>query len=161
MLESPVSLSLWLFPPNGGADDVVGGNLNSQIGWPEMVKTVAAIRDSLPVKERSGLAILAADDSEVGAISLYGPAYALPPAISGSNSIWFRGYGDPPPEIVIAVGNDPKILFDNFETCTLAGHLHNRWGIRNNVFADYPGVFVCRHLRHSWPEFWKHFRYYG
>jgi hypothetical protein len=153
---APINSSWWHF-----ADQVLGGNFGYQIGWPEMVRTVAGIRDSLPVEERSRLAILAGDDSEVGAVNLYGSVYHLPRAISGSNSNWYRGYGDPPPEIVIAVGNDPRVLFDNFESCTLAGHLTNQWGIRNDVFGDYSDVFVCRHLRSPWPEFWKHFRYYG
>jgi len=60
-----------------------------------------------------------------GATNLYGPAYPLPMAISGMNSNWYRGYGDPPPQ------------------------------------TGWDEIFVCRHLRRSWPEFWKHFQYYG
>ncbi|HUM04502.1 MAG TPA: glycosyltransferase family 39 protein [Terriglobales bacterium] len=153
---APINSSWWRF-----ADQVIGGNFNSQVGWPDMVRIVAGIRDSLPAEERSRVSILAGDDSEVGAVALYGSLYSLPRAISGSNSNWYRGYGDPPPEVVIAVGNDPKVLFDNFESCTVAGHLTNPWGVRNNVFVDYSDVYVCRHLRSPWPEFWKHFRYYG
>jgi hypothetical protein len=41
--------------------------------------------------------ILAGNYGEAGAINLYGPAYDLPEAISGINSYWLRGYGDPPP----------------------------------------------------------------
>jgi hypothetical protein len=35
---------------------------------------------------------------------LYGPAYGLPEAISGINTYWLRGYGDPPPQTVIVLG---------------------------------------------------------
>lgn len=73
------------------------GVFDNDVGWPELVETVAKIRDSLPVPQRATLGVLAADDGEAGAVNLYGPAYGLPTAISGMNSNWQRGYGDPPP----------------------------------------------------------------
>jgi len=82
------------------------GVFDNEIGWPELVETVAKIRDSLPITQRATLGILAADDAEAGAVNLYGPAYGLPRAISGMNSNWQRGYGDPPPQTVIVVGED-------------------------------------------------------
>jgi len=63
------------------------------VGWPELVGTIAKIRDSLPAEQRARLGILAGDYGAAGAIDLYGPAYQLPPAISGINSFWQRGYG--------------------------------------------------------------------
>jgi hypothetical protein len=42
--------------------------------------------------------------------------------ISGSNSHWLRGYGDPPPKLVIAVGFLRTDLEKVFESCELAGH---------------------------------------
>ena len=143
------------------ADRMTGGNFNSQIGWPDMVETVAKIRDSLPVQDRPRLGILTGDDGETGAINLYGPAYGLPRAISGMNSNWFRGYGDPPPETVIAVGMDPDFINQKFENCEVAGRISNRYGIQNGVIGVYANVYVCRRLRQTWPEFWEHFQYYG
>jgi len=138
-----------------------GGNFNSEIGWPDLVETVAKIRDSLPVQEQARLGILAGDDGETGAVNLYGPAYGLPRAISGMNSNWLRGYGDPSPETVITVGMDRDFLYRNFESCEVVGRLTNRYGIENSVIDGYADVFVCRHLRQPWPDFWEHFRYYG
>jgi hypothetical protein len=143
------------------ADYMNGGNFNMQIGWPDVVETVAKIRDSLPVQERAGLGILAGDEGETGAVNLYGPAYGLPRAISGMNSNWLRGYGDPPPQTVIVLGEHRDFVEQNFESCELAGRLTNRYGIDNATIAGYTDVFVCRNLRQPWPEFWKHFRYYG
>jgi len=143
------------------ADQMNGGNFNMQIGWPELVETVAKVRDSLSVQEQAMLGILAGDDGEAGAVNLYGPAYGLPSAISGSNSHWYRGYGDPPPETVIVVGTSREAVDWAFESCEVAGHLTNRYGIKNDTFAGYTGVFVCRHLRKPWPEFWKQFRWFG
>ena len=139
----------------------INGNFNYQIGWPDLVETVAKIREALPVQEQARLGILARDDGEAGAVNFYGPAYGLPRAISGMNSNWQRGYGDPPPETVIAVGWDRDFLNRHFESCELAGRLTNRYGIENSAIDGYADVFVCRHLRQPWPEFWEHFRYYG
>jgi hypothetical protein len=72
------------------------GDLREEVGWPELVQTVAKIRDSLPAQERDHLGILAGNYGEAGAIDLYGPRYGLPAAISGINSFWLRGYGEPP-----------------------------------------------------------------
>ncbi|MGD0457678.1 MAG: glycosyltransferase family 39 protein [Terriglobia bacterium] len=136
-------------------------NFNEEIGWPAMAETVAHIRDSLPREDRARLGILAGDAGEAGAINLYGSAYGLPRAISGSNSHWFRGYGDPPPQTVIAVGLSRGVLDWAFESCESTGHLTNRYGIKNSAIGDNTDVFACRRLRQPWPEFWKQFRWFG
>ena len=41
--------------------------------------------------------ILVGNYGEQGAIEILGPAYHLPPPISGTNSAWLRGYPTPPP----------------------------------------------------------------
>jgi hypothetical protein len=132
-----------------------------EVGWQEMVETVAGVRDSLPTEDRPGVAILAGDEGEAGAINLYGPAHGLPEAISGMNSNWYRGYGNPPPQTVITLGLHRDVLDDNFRTCVLAGHVRNQYGIANSAVAGWDEIFVCRQLRRPWPEFWKHFQYYG
>lgn len=158
------SLTLPIAPINTAwwrVANAANGNFNYEIGWPELVETVVRIRDSLPEQDRARLGILARDDGEVGALNLYGPAYNLPRAISGMNSHWLRGYGDPPPETLIAIGWDRDFLQRRFESCELAGHLTNRYGVVNGSIDGYPDVFVCRHLRSGWPEFWERFEYYG
>ena len=62
-----------------------------------VVQEVATIYHALPPEQRAGTAILTANYGEAGAVDLYGGALGLPPAISGINSYWLRGYGDPPP----------------------------------------------------------------
>jgi hypothetical protein len=139
----------------------VNSNFHYEIGWPEMVECVAKIRDALPVEEQLHLGVLAGDDGQAGAISLYGPAYHLPHPISGMNSNWMRGYGNPPPQVLIVVGMDSKFVNSNFKSCVLAGHITNRFGIENKAIDGYSDVFVCRQLVQPWPVFWQHFRYFG
>ena len=141
--------------------DSINGNFGYSVGYREMIETVARIRDSLPVGQWTRIGILAGDDGEAGAIDLYGPAYGLPRAIAGMNTYWFRGYGDPPPETVIVVGMSRAFVDRSFASCELAGRLTNRYGVVNHAIAGYEDVFVCRQLRQSWPEFWKHFQYFG
>ncbi len=126
------------------ADYMTGGNFNSQIGWPDLVETVAKIRDTLPVQEQARLGILAGDEGETGAINLYGPAY-------DDHSLRRR----------ITVGEHRDFVDQNFMSCERAGRLTNRYGIENGSIAGYADVFVCRKLRQAWPQFWEHFRYYG
>jgi hypothetical protein len=128
-----------------------------EIGWPEMVRTVAEIRDTVPLEERSRLGILAGNYGEAGAINVYGPAYNLPHAISGNDSFWLWGYGDPPPETVIVLGLPPSYAYALFETCSIAGRIANPYGIQN-AESPYPYILLCRHLRQPWEQFWNDFQ---
>jgi hypothetical protein len=148
--------SAWWRVANG-----VNGNFDMEVGWPDMVALVARVRDSLPREEQAHVGVLAGDEGEAGAVNFYGPAYGLPTAISGMNSNWYRGYGDPAPETVITLGEHRDFLEQNFESCALAGRVTNRYGIVNSAVAGWDEIFVCRRLRWPWPEFWKHFQYYG
>lgn len=127
-----------------------------EIGWQELVQAVAEIHRSVPQA-----AIFAANYGEAGAIDLYGPRYGLPPAISGVNSFWERGYGNPPPEVVIVIGSTRDSVARSFTSCELAGHNGNRYGVENEESRDHPDIFVCRGLRRSWPEFWRALRNFG
>jgi len=143
-------------------DQLNGNNFSEEVGWQEMVASIATVRDSLSAEDRSRLSILAGDAGEAGAVNLYGSAYGLPRAISGSNSHWLRGYGDPPPQTVITVGSPRDLYLERFfESCVLAGHLSNRYGITNAAVGNYTDLFVCRNLRQPWPEFWKDFHWFG
>lgn len=152
---APVNSARWRFAAKNN------GDLVEELGWPELTESVAQIRDSLPAQDRARLGILAGNYGEAGAINLYGPKYGLPRAISGINSFWRRGYGDPPPETLIVLGISRRFLDRNFSACELAGHTPNPYGIENEETSDHPDIYVCRGLRQSWPEFWKDFQYYG
>jgi hypothetical protein len=132
-----------------------------EIGWPGMVKTVADIRDTVPLEERSRLGILAGNYGEAGAVDVYGPAYNLPHAISGIDSFWLWGYGDTPPETVIVLGLAPSDANSLFETCSIAGTIINPYDIQNEESQYHPEIMLCRHLRQPWDQFWKNCHYFG
>jgi 4-amino-4-deoxy-L-arabinose transferase-like glycosyltransferase len=139
----------------------IQGDFREELGWQELVETIAKVRDSLPAQDRARLSVLAGNYGEAGAINLYGPNYGLPRAISGINSFWQHGYGDPPPETLIVVGLSPQFLEENFASCEVVAHTWNRYGVKNEETEDHPDIYVCRGLRKPWPEFWRDFRYFG
>ncbi len=153
--SAPVNSARWKFAAKNN------GDLVEELGWPELTQTVAGIRDLLPAQERARLGILAGNYGEAGAINLYGPNYHLPRAISGINSFWGRGYGDPPPETLIVIGLSQRFLDNNFTDCKVAGHTPNPYGIENEETHDHPDIYVCRGMKQNWPDFWSDFQYYG
>jgi hypothetical protein len=139
----------------------LNGDLREEVGWPELVAALAKVRDSLPAEERAHASILTGNYGETGAVDLYGPQYGLPPAISGVNSAWYRGYGDPPRQIVIAVGISQPALERAFESCSVAGHNGNLYGIKNEESTYHSEIFVCRQPRAPWPVLWKRAQAFG
>jgi hypothetical protein len=140
--------------------NAVNGNFNEEFGWPEMTEAVARVRDSLP-GESAPLGVLAGDAGEAGAINLYGRARGLPIAISGSNSHWLRGYGNPPPRTVITVGFRRADVEAVFESCALVSQINIPFGIKNSAIGENTDIFVCRRPRQPWHVFWKQFRWFG
>jgi 4-amino-4-deoxy-L-arabinose transferase-like glycosyltransferase len=137
------------------------GDLREEIGWDELVRTVAAIRDSLPAEERSSVGVLVGNYGEQGAVEILGPAYGLPMPISLTNSAWLRGYPSAPPTTLIVVGFSQKAADKAFTSCTLAGHNGNSDGVKNEESKDHPDIFVCGPPRVPWREFWMNNRRFG
>jgi len=152
---APVGSSLW------SVTSAVHDNFVEQIGWPELVETVAGIYAALPAEQRARTAILAGNYGEAGAVNLYGAAHGLPGAISGVNSYWPRGYGQPPPETLIVLGFRRDAAERLFESCQPAGRVTNRYGVRNEETKDHPDIFLCSGPRQPWPELWAELRRFG
>jgi hypothetical protein len=135
----------------------VDGVFREEIGWEEFVSAVAAVRDRLPASEQARVGILAGNYGEVGALNLYGERFGLPWAMSGVNSSWERGYGDPH-EVVIVVGYPRAMLESEFASCVVGGRVWNRYGVMNEETVEDPEIFVCRGLKGNWEEFWRKVR---
>ena len=129
-------------------------DLREEIGWDELVKTVAGIRDSLPPDQQASLGITVANYGEQGAIEMLGPAYNLPPPISTTNSAWLRGYPTPQPNTLIVLGLTSEQANRIFTGCRLAGHNGNAEGVKNEESEYHPDIFVCGPPRMPWAELW-------
>ena len=136
------------------------GDLREEIGWDDLVKTVAGIRDSLPAEQQKDLGVVVWNYGEQGAIEILGRPYHLPLPISTTNSAWLRGYPTPPPGTLIVLGSSQKSVDRVFTSCRLAGH-NNSLGIENEESKDHPDIFICGPPRLPWPEFWKKYQSFG
>lgn len=135
--------------------------LREEIGWDDLVKTVADIRDSLPAEQRENVGVLVGNYGEQGAIEILGRAYHLPAPISGTNSAWLRGYPVPPPSTLIVIGLSRGYAERTFTSCTLAGQNGNSYGVENEESRYHPDIFVCGGPRKPWPEFWEEYQSFG
>ena len=152
---APIGSKLW------NVASKVNEDLREEVGWPELVGEVARIYATIPPAERARTAIYCGNYGEAGAVDLYGPARGLPNAISGINSYWARGYGNPAPETVIVVGSKREELEQVFESVQLAGQITNRFGVANEETMRHREIFVGRRLRTPWPELWPKIRSFG
>jgi hypothetical protein len=159
-----VSAILLPLVPSGRLMDFAlknNGDLREEIGWDELAKTVAGIRDSLPAEQRENIGVVVGNYGEQGAIEILGAAYHLPAPISGTNSAWLRGYPVPPPSTLIVLGLSHKYVERMFTSCRVAGHNGNSLGVSNEESRDHPDIFLCNGLQLPWPEFWKEFQNFG
>jgi len=137
------------------------GDLREEIGWNELVKTVAGVRDALPPDQRNSVGVLVGNYGEAGAIEILGALYHLPGPISGTNSAWLRGYPVPPPSTLIVVGLSREYVDRTFKSCQLVGHNGNSSGVHNEESEDHPDIFLCIGPQMPWPMFWKEFQNFG
>ena len=137
------------------------GDLREEIGWDDLVKAVAGVRDSLPADQQSNFGVLVGNYGEGGAIAILGPQYRLPPPIQVTNSGWLRGYPMPPPTTLIVLGWSHRGVDEAFTACRVAGHNGNSLGVENEESKDHPDIYVCGGPKQGWPEFWKENRYFG
>ena len=137
------------------------GALREEIGWPELVRTVAGIRDSLTPEQQPSMGVIVGNYGEQGAIEMLGPPYHLPLPISLTNSAWLRGYPAQPPTTLIVVGVTGEWVDKIFTGCRLAGHNGNSEGIKNEESQYHPDIFVCGPPRLPWPDFWKKYQSFG
>lgn len=152
---APVNSSVWRM--SRGAHD----NFAEQIGWPELAAQVAAIHAALPEDQREQAGILVHNYGQAGALNLYGPALGLPRPISGVNTHWYRGYGDPPPRVLIVLGADPRAMTEVSADCREVARIVNAEGVPNEETLHRPAVFVCSNQRFRWDEIWPQMQSFG
>ena len=137
------------------------GDLREEVGWPELAQEVARIWNTIDPAERTQSGIYCGNYGEAGAINLYGPAYGLPPVISGINSYWLRGPGNPSPKTVLVVGANRKDVEQACASVQLAGHITNAARVSNEETERHPDIFLCRGMRQPLEKMWPQLRSFG
>ena len=151
----PTTSRYWSFVRDKNSD------LREEFGWKELTRETARIWTTIPPAERAHAAIYCGNYGEAGAIDLYGPAYGLPPVISGVNSYWLRGPGNPPPRTILVVGSDREGVERSCTSVTLAGHTSNEYGVKNEETEYHPDIFICRGLKQPIDKIWPRLRSFG
>jgi Dolichyl-phosphate-mannose-protein mannosyltransferase len=152
---APINSVEWKFASGLNPDFV------EEIGWPELTREVARVWSTIPPGEQSHTGIYCGNYGEAGAIDLYGPEYGLPPAISGINSYWLRGPGNPPPVTFIVVGAHRENLERRFTSVQLVGQVTNGYGVLNEETREHRDIYLCRGLRDSIVKLWPQLRSFG
>jgi hypothetical protein len=137
------------------------GDLREEIGWDDLVRAVARIRDGLTAQQKENMGILVGNYGEGGAVMILGPAYHLPEPIQLTNSGWLRGYPEPPPNTLIVVGWTQEQVEQDLSACRMAGHNGNPLGVKNEESEDHPDIYVCGPPKSGWAEFWRTHQRFG
>ncbi len=97
---------------------------------------------------------------------LAGAAIAAAFTVSGHNSFWWWGPGNPRASTVVAVTPGPvdgtgyaAYLRQFFTSVRLAATLSNPYGIQDQEWGGH--VYVCTGPRHPWAQMWPRVRSYG
>jgi hypothetical protein len=151
---APINSPLWQITSS------VNEDVTEMVGWQDLTAQVAEIYQSLPESEKARTAILAGNYGEAGALDLYGDAYGLPRVITGTNSMWYRGYGEPEPETVIVVGFELSYAGMFFKSCKQSGTVTNRYQVKNEESTHHTSLFVCREPHRPWSEMWQDMQWF-
>ena len=134
------------------------------IGLPQLVQAVRKTWLSLPPAQRAHTVIFTANYGEAGAISNLGRTDGLPTAVSGHNSEWWWGPGNPRATTVIAVtpgpaGGGPGTDLEGFFTSiTPVATLANPAGIPNQEQGGQ--IYLCTGPVTPWAQLWPLLRHY-
>jgi 4-amino-4-deoxy-L-arabinose transferase-like glycosyltransferase len=126
-------------------------------GWDDLVATIAQAYDSLPAADRARAAIFVQNYGEAAAIDFFGPAYQLPPAISGHNNYWLWGPRGATGEVVIVLGGSADQLASQCESVEPLGVVRCRYCM---PFEDNRPIHLCRHLKQPLEQLWAQLKRY-
>jgi 4-amino-4-deoxy-L-arabinose transferase-like glycosyltransferase len=133
------------------------------VGWPQLIGTVRKVWTSLPPGQRANAVIFTAEYGEAGAINDLGTG--LPTAVSGHNTYWWWGPGNPHATTVVAVAPGPvdvtgygAYLRQFFASVRVAATLSNHYGLHNQEWDGH--VYVCTGPRQPWATLWPRLRHY-
>jgi 4-amino-4-deoxy-L-arabinose transferase-like glycosyltransferase len=131
-----------------------------QIGWPEYVREIADVYDSLSPADQQKAVLFTGNYGEAGALDRYGRPLGLPAVYSGHNEL--HRYGPPPNDktvvVLVSEGTAAQVRA-RFGPCEARTRLHNSAGVDNEELGA--SVYVCRELPRTWQDLWPQLQHYG
>ncbi|MFI5894726.1 glycosyltransferase family 39 protein [Actinoplanes sp. NPDC051513] len=146
-----VVTALPLAPPKTFAG--LNETIADQVAWPEYVRQVADVYESLPPDDQRRAVLFTGNYGEAGALDRYGKG--LPEVYSGQNEL--HHFGPPPDDKTVAVvvfQAPPTVLGGR---CEARAALHNSEGVENEELEA--KVYVCR-LAEPWHTLWPRVQHY-
>ena len=122
-----------------------------QFGWPELVRDVANIYNSLAPEERAQTGIWAGNYGEAGAINEFGPQYGLPKAYSRHQNHWYWG---PPAQVyrnLIVIQWSLDDVRDNCTSYQAFDH-YQQFGMGE----ENTPIYLCRGVKFNIQQIWWH-----
>lgn len=135
-------------------------HLADMFGWPELIESLAAIRDRLPSDDRRGLQIVVGNYGEAAAVDWLGGARGLPPARSPHNAYFMWGPPQATSGPVLVLGNrrwDERRLGTAFDQVTLAGRTRCTHCMPHE--NDLP-IYLCRGWKTPPAQLWPGLKLY-
>jgi len=156
------SKKLGLAPPRAERSSVaeLPQHLADMFGWPELVDSIAKVRDALPARERERAQIITGNYGEAAAIDWLGSARGLPPARSPHNAYFMWAMPETTDGPVIVVANrrfDEARLRTYFEQVSRAGTTSCSLCMPHE--RNLP-IYVCRGWRRPAAEVWPSLKFY-
>ena len=134
--------------------------------WPHLVGTVRTVWFSLSAGQRASTVIFASNYGDASAINVLGRGTGLPQAVSGHNTYWWWGPGNPRATTVVAVmpgpedgGGDAAYLSQFFTSVRAVATLSNPYGLHNQEWHGH--VYLCTGPRRPWGQMWPQLRQYS
>ncbi len=143
----------------------VNSTVAESIGWPQLVRTVRTVWTSLPPRQPTSAVIFTSNYGEASAINELGRGTGLPQAVSGHNTYWWWGPGNPRATTVVAVmpgpvdGTGYAYLRQFFTSVRVAATLSNPYGTHNQEWGGH--VYLCTGPHHPWGQMWTRLRSYS
>jgi len=126
------------------------------LGWHDFVREVAAAWATIPPAERSVTSILADNYGEAAAIDIYGPAYGLPPALSGHNEYGLWGLRGQPARNVLRIQDDPAALRPYCASLRIIAATDSPYA---RTFENSKAIAFCRDVTPPLAQLWPRLRF--
>ncbi len=139
----------------GDEGDALPPTFADMLGWHDFVREVAAAYGAVPQGERAGTSILVDNYGEAAALDIYGPAYHLPPALSGHNEYFLWGERGQIPVNVLLVGRSPERMRPHCTSMTALGTTQSRYA---RSFENGKTIALCRSLHPGLTTLWPSLR---
>ncbi|QYN20850.1 glycosyltransferase family 39 protein [Amycolatopsis sp. DSM 110486] len=130
----------------------VNPQLVETYGWPDVVRQVTAVADTLP----PGSSVFTSNYGEAGALTLLGPDAGLQlPVSSAHNGYLLWGSPAGTPDTVLCVGEwGPDYLRRFWSDVREIAPITTPGGVANEETTNHAAIYLCRQPHGTWAQLW-------